>query len=61
MTVGDKVQIGVYVCGEWKPIRVGIITRVIDAQLVEVDVGTLHGCSPWKHIEQLSHLRPIDL
>jgi hypothetical protein len=57
MKVGDRVRTGVYVCGEWKGMYLGIITRRIDAQLVEVDVGSLHGCKPWKHIEQESHLR----
>ena len=57
MKVGDRVQIGVFVCGEFKPTYVGIITRRIDSQLVEVDIGSLHGCQPWKRIEQESHLR----
>lgn len=52
---GDKVQTGVFVCGEFKPTFVGIVTRVIDDQLIEVDVGSLHGCQPWKKIEQSSH------
>ncbi len=57
MNVGDKVRTGVYVCGEWKGMQIGIITRRINDQLVEVDIGTLHGCAPWTRIEQESHLR----
>jgi hypothetical protein len=57
MKVGDKVRTGVYVCGEWKGMWIGIITRRIDSQLVEVDIGSLHGCAPRKQIEQETHLR----
>jgi hypothetical protein len=38
--VGSKVRTGVYVCGEWKPMSLGIITRRIDDQLtLEVYMG----------------------
>jgi hypothetical protein len=57
MKVGDKVRTGVYVLGRFQPMSLGIITRRIDDQLVEVDVGVVHGCASWKRIEQESHLR----
>ena len=57
MKVGDRVRTGVYVCGEWKGSYLGIVTQVIDSSLIEVDIGSLHGCAPWKKIEQMSHCR----
>ena len=60
MKIGDKVQTGVYVLGEFKPTYTGVIVSRIDSQLVKVDVGSLHGCSPWTRIEQESHLVELD-
>lgn len=60
MKVGDRVRTGVYVCGEWKGMYVGVITKRINDQLVEVDIGSLHGCAPWKCIEVESELRMDD-
>lgn len=56
--VGDKVRTGVYVCGEWKPMWLGMVTGMShDGTLASVDVGTMHGCAPRVHTEQVSHLR----
>jgi uncharacterized membrane protein len=56
--IGDTVQTGVYVCNEFRPMRLGTVTAVSnDGTLASVDVGSMHGCAPWVHIEQISHLR----
>ncbi len=54
---GDTVRTGVYVCGEWKPMYLARVTRIIDDQLCEVDKMSLHGGAPWLQIEQISYLR----
>jgi len=55
---GDKVRTGVYVCGEWKPMWLGVVTCVSnDGTLATVDIGTMHGCAPNVRTEQVSHLR----
>jgi hypothetical protein len=55
--VGDKVRIGVYVCGEFKPMSLAIVVEDVDAQLCRVDKMSLHGGAPWITLEQKSHLR----
>lgn len=56
--VGDRVRTGVYVCGEWKPMSVGIVTGISnDGTLASVDVMSLHGGRPWVRTEQVGHLR----
>jgi hypothetical protein len=55
--VGDKVRIGVYVCGEFKPMGLAIVVEDVDAQLCKVDKMSLHGGAPWITLEQKSHLR----
>jgi hypothetical protein len=59
MNVGDKVQTGVYVCGEWAPMHTGIIVSRVNSQLVNVDIGSLHGCAPWIRLEEESKLQVI--
>lgn len=55
---GDRVRTGVYVCGEWRPMSAGIVTGISnDGTLATVDKGSLHGCAPIIHTEQVSHLR----
>lgn len=56
MKIGDHVQTGVYVLGEFKPVYTGVIVGVLYG-LFQVDIGSLHGCQPWIHLEQESHLR----
>jgi hypothetical protein len=55
--VGDKVRIGVYVCGEFKPMGLAIVVEDVDAHLCKVDKMSLHGGAPWITLEQKSHLR----
>lgn len=54
--VGDKVYTGVFVCGEWRRMASGIITKV--GGCYEVDVMSLHGGAPWltyhTHIEHFT-------
>lgn len=57
INVGDKVQTGVYVLGQWRPMYDGIVIDRVNDELVKVDVGSLHGCQPWIKLEQDSHLR----
>jgi hypothetical protein len=57
MQVGDKVRTGVYVCGKWIPMHLGIIVERVNEQLVYVDIGSLHGCRPWHRLEEESKLR----
>ena len=58
MKIGDVVRTGVYVCGEFKPMWLGRIVNISnDGTLALVDKGTMHGCAPIKHWEQISHLR----
>lgn len=57
---GKKVETCVYVNGERIPMRTGIVTRDDDSGCVEVDIGSLHGCAPWKVLEDRSHLRVIE-
>jgi hypothetical protein len=55
--VGDKVRIGVYVCGEFRPMSLAIVVEDIDSQLCRVDKMSLHGGAPWITIEQKAYLR----
>ena len=56
--VGDTVRTGVYVCGEWRPMWLGKVGGISnDGTLASVDIGTMHGCAPNVHTEQISHLR----
>jgi hypothetical protein len=59
MKIGDKVQTGVYICGEWKSMYTGIIVSRVNNELVNVDVGSLHGCQPWIKLEEESNLRLV--
>lgn len=45
-SVGDKVQGGVFVAGQWVKTRTGIVVAV-HSGYCDVDVGSLHGCAPW--------------
>lgn len=59
--VGDRVRTGVYVCGEWVPMTLGVVTSISgDGTLANVDVMGLHGGRPWIRLEQVSHLRKED-
>lgn len=56
--VGDRVRTGVYVCNEWKPMHLGIVTsQSNDGTLSNVDIMSLYGGAPRIHLEQTSHLR----
>lgn len=55
--VGDKVRIGVYVLGEFKPMSLAIVVEDVDAQLCKVDKMSLHGGASWVTLEQKSYLR----
>ena len=56
--VGSVVRTGVYVIGEWRPMWLGTVTGISnDGTLATVDVGSMHGCAPNVHLEQISHLR----
>lgn len=58
INVGDRVRIGVWVCGEWKPMSLGVVTAISnDSTLASVDVMSLHGGRPWVRTEQIGHLR----
>lgn len=60
MNIGDKVQTGVYVCGEWKSMYTGIIVNRVNSELVNVDVGSLHGCQPVVILKEESKLRLVE-
>ena len=56
--IGDRVRTGVYVCGEWRPMSLGIVVDMsIDRTLCTVDTMSLHGGRAWLRTEQVSHLR----
>ena len=56
--IGDKVQCGVYVLGEWKPTSPGIVvSQTSDGSVSGVDVMSLHGGAPWVRQEATSQLR----
>lgn len=59
--IGDKVVTGVFVLGEFKPVYTGIVVaQTGDGTVSDVDVGSLHGCRPWIHKENTSHLRKVE-
>ena len=58
--IGDKVQCGVYVLGEWKPTNTGIVvSQTSDGSVSGVDRMSLHGGAPWVVQEATSHLRTL--
>ncbi len=58
ITIGSRVRTGVYVCGEWVPMWLGVvIAQSSDLSTSQVDSGSLHGAAPWVHWESTSHLR----
>ena len=58
--VGDKVQCGVHVLGEWKPTSVGVVvSQTVDGSVSGVDVMSLHGGAPWVRQEATIHLRRV--
>lgn len=60
MKVGDKVQTGVYVTGQFVEMGVGIIVRLSDdGASATVDIMSLHGGRPWLVSQPTTHLRPI--
>lgn len=62
ITVGDKVQTGVYVLGEWTSLQTGIVvSRSCDGTVCGVDVMSLHGGAPWVLQERTDHLRKIPM
>lgn len=56
MKPGQKVQCGVYVCGEYRPTYIGVVTRVCSGYC-EVDIMGLHGGAPWVIKKTNSELR----
>lgn len=61
MKIGDKVMVGVFLLGEWKPMHPGIIVDLSnDGTLASVDRMSLHGGAPWINFENLSDLRPFN-
>lgn len=57
---GKRVETCVYVAGERIPMREGVVTRDDDSGVCEVDIGSLHGCAPWRVLENKSGLRVVD-
>lgn len=59
--VGDMVQTGVYVAGEWRAGNRGrVIAQSFDGSVSQVDIGSPHGCAPWTYTEATNHLRKIE-
>lgn len=59
--VGDMVQTGVYVLGEWRGIYTGrVVQQSSDGTTCQVDVMSHHGGRPRVHFEETSHLRKLD-
>lgn len=59
--VGDMVQTGVYVLGEWRGIYTGrVVQQSSDGTTCQVDVMSHHGGRPWVHFEATIHLRKLD-
>jgi hypothetical protein len=60
--VGDKVQCGVYVLNEWRPMHSGfVVSQSSDGSISGVDIMSHHGGAPWVHQEQTSHLRKVPM
>ncbi len=57
---GKRVETAVFVCGERKPMRQGIVVVDNESGTCEVDIGSLHGCAPWIVFENKAHLRVIE-
>lgn len=61
INVGDKVQIGVYICGEWRSCSTGVVVQMSpDGTVSQVDIMSLHGGRPWIVFEKTAHLHKID-
>ena len=59
--VGDMVQTGVYVLGEWRGIYTGrVVQQSSDGTTCQVDVMSHNGGRPWVHFEATIHLRKLD-
>ena len=54
--VGDRVRNGVYVCGEYRPMEDGVVTRVCSGYC-EVDVMSHRGGAPWIKLISWGELR----
>ena len=60
--VGDKVQTGVYVFGEWKPMQTGfVVAQSFDGSTSDVDIMSHHGGAPWVIKEATHHLRLVPM
>ncbi len=59
MIPGQKVQCGVYVCGEYRPTYTGVVTQVYSGYC-DVDIMSLHGGAPWIVKQPNSHLREVE-
>lgn len=60
--VGDTVQTGVSVLGNWVPMSVGIVvSQTSDRSVSGVDIMSLHGGAPWVIQEQTTHLRKVPM
>ena len=58
--IGDKVQCGDHILGEWKPTSLGVVvSQTSDGSVSGVDVMSLHGGAPWVRQEATSHLRCV--
>lgn len=58
--IGDKVETGVFVLGEWKPLYAGIvIDQSTEGSLSKVDIMSLHGGAPWIILKETSNLRKL--
>lgn len=61
ITVGSKVQCGVYVLGEYVPTYAGVVVKQSsDGSVSQVDCGSLHGGAPWLVWEATEHLRLVE-
>ena len=59
--VGDMVQTGVYVLGEWRGVYTGrVVQQSSDGATCQVDVMSHHGGRPRVHFEATSHLRKLE-
>ena len=60
ITIGDKVQCGIFIQREWSPTCIGVIvSKTNDGSVCGVDVMSLHGGSPWVRQEITIHLKRI--
>jgi hypothetical protein len=57
LKVGDTVWCTVFVAGnQMKTGKGTIVSMSNDKSIAQVDVGSIHGCSPWLRWEATSHL-----